>query len=297
MPRVQRLEERGLRERATHPVVVAAKALPRRAEVLPQRGQVRDRVVARMRRELRGELRRPSRQVGQLVLERAHDHRAEPLPHARLEAAVDQAEQALARRRREVVEAALDGVEQHQPAGTGEAGVAAVERDWLERPAGRQRDRPDRGPARRAVDRQRTLALDDLALKPAPRVLRVALHDLALEVRPREADLVVEPEAHAELLRVAADAFEQRPPRLRHERRVVGVLAVERARGRDVHDHDVEDAAGHEPLELPAQPLGGHALAAPPPQRHGRERARRLGEAVPGILHAHGTYGAHPGFA
>ena len=44
---------------------------------------------------------------------------------------------------------------------------------------------------------------------------------------------------------------------LGHERRVVGVGAVERARGREVHDDDVEHAAGREPLQLPAQPLGG----------------------------------------
>ena len=127
MPLVERPEERPLRQRAAHAVVVAAKPRPLLTEVLPQRRELRERVVAALGDEPLVEVRRPRRHVRQLILERARDHRAEQVTDPLLELAVHHREQPPAGGRGVVVEAALDHVEEHQPPGAAEAGHLAVQ--------------------------------------------------------------------------------------------------------------------------------------------------------------------------
>ncbi len=298
VPRVQRSKERPLGERPADAVVVASEARAVLVQAVPQRREMREWVVSRLGDEALGEVGRPRRHARQLVLERAGDHRPEQVTDPLLELPVHHREEPPAGERREVVEPALDDVEEHQPPGAGEARHPPVERDPHELAAACLRGGGDRHPAGRAHQRELTVALDHLALEPATRVLGMALHDLSLEVRAGEADLVVEPDSHAELFRVAARALEQLPPRLRHERRIVGVLAVQRTRRRDVHHDHVEHAAGRQPLELPSEPFCGHRVAAPPPERRRRELGRRVGEPFPRpLVHAARRYARRRAFA
>ena len=151
VPLVQRPEERPLRQRAAHPVVVAAEPRPLLTEVLPQRREVRERVVSGLGDEPLVEVGRPRGHVRQLVLERARDHRAEQVADPLLEAAVHHREQPPARARGEVVEAALDDVEEHQSPATAEARHPSVEHGVHQLAVARHGRRRDRHPARRAL--------------------------------------------------------------------------------------------------------------------------------------------------
>ena len=96
----------------------------------------------------------------------------------------------------------------------------------------------------------------------------ILAHDLSLKVGAGKADLVVEPDVHAQFARVGAHTEEDRPPLLRKERRIVGVAAIERTGRRQIEHDQVVDAALSKALELPAQALRIKSLATPPPDRY-----------------------------
>ena len=302
VPVEERLEEGRLGQAGPNGVIVGPSALGLGALALPQQAEPWAQVVAGLGLESLQEIGAPGRQRGQLILKRADDDVAEEGPGPPREGAVNRIDQRGACNRVDIVEAAPNGEDQAQPAqtwaviggpqviqlnGRGHAGVEV------------RHGRPERLAAGRAGEGQRAVAFDRDRVEPLSNERRRIANQATLQIGPREADLVVEPQPHAELARVGADTEEDLPPRLRQKGRVIGVAAVERAGRGQVEDDQVVDAAGDELLELPAQARGIEALTAPPPDRDRREFAARLGEPArevgQGVRRARGPIGAEHG--
>lgn len=306
VPRGQRPEEGLLGELRAGQVVIAPDPLGVRVRAVVVQGvEAFGEVVAARPQEGVGEPRRPAGQGRQFVLERTGHDLPEPAAQTSLELAVHPVEERRTRVRAEVVEAAGHMVMERQPPAPGPRrpdnsrradGIAVhVERNGgTGRPVvlvdrfGVGRDRqPVRGPSRPVVAATSTvtaiaaitIAVDHHThtFEPAPGVGGLFVHQTRLDVRARESELVVEPEADAEFVRVLAHPVEQRPPLLGQERRVVGIGSVQRSRRRQVEQDEIEHPAVSEAFELVAQPGAVEAFPAPPPDGGGREGARRLG--------------------
>lgn len=104
--------------------------------------------------------------------------------------------------------------------------------------------------------------------------------DAALDVGAREPDLVVEPQACAQLTADPAGVGEAFPPLLAEPRRFVGPGAETRPGRRQVDHHEIVDAAVGEPAHLPGETLAGDLRTRPPPQRRGAEVPGRILEQL-----------------